>query len=104
MVMPPIGRCFGSCTIPRTVPNTVANAFPISISISQITPIKMSLRTTSPLLEIYKRAVFDRDMVCVTRKGKQPITTRSLKLEEEGRVLRENGENGLRRSQARQNS
>jgi hypothetical protein len=32
------------------VPNTVANAFPVSIS--KMTPIKISLRTATPLLEI----------------------------------------------------
>jgi hypothetical protein len=46
--------------MPRTVPNTVANVFPASAN--DITTRKISLRTTSPLLEIYERAVFDRDV------------------------------------------
>jgi hypothetical protein len=37
------------------------------------------------------------------RKGKQPIATRLLTVEEEGRELRENAESGLRRPLARQN-
>ena len=63
MLISPIGRRFGSCTIPRTVPNTVANIF--AIRANEIAPRKTSLRTTSALLEIYERGVFGRDMVWV---------------------------------------
>src|SRR3981189_450895 len=102
MVMPPIGLCCGSCTIPRTVPNTVANAF--SIRISEITPMKISLRTTSPLLEIYERAVFDRAVVCVIRGRERLIATGLLTVGEERREPRENAENYLPLPQAPQSS
>src|ERR1700693_2575183 len=104
MVMPAIGRCFGSCTIPRTVPNTVANAFPVSSS--KMTPIKINLRTPTPLLAIYERAVFDAMWFCIAqgREEKQRIATRFSTVEAEETLLRENAENYLCLSQARQSS
>jgi hypothetical protein len=53
-------------------------------------PIKTNLRTTSPLLEIYERAAFDRDVVCVVQgtEEKQRIATRLSTVEEEETPLR----------------
>src|SRR3982074_1842137 len=102
MAMPPIGLCCGSFTLPPTGPTQEAHAFPIRIS--EITPIKISLRTTSPLVEIYERAVFDRDVVCVIRVRERLIATRLLTVEEEGREPREKAENYLHLPQAPQSS
>jgi hypothetical protein len=46
----------------------VANILPLSAN--EITPRKISLCTTSPLLEIYQRTVFDRDVGCLVEVRK----------------------------------